>query len=349
MIEVLFCTKATYPPLTTFGYAHGMGETTLTPWQQKDWLEQISMWLSSRLNANVVLESGSTSDLRFITRFQLESASFYFKAGNKTREARLTAYLAQTYPKLVPEVIVYNAEHDWLVTRDGGQHLSLAADLNFWKTALTTLTYFHRNTDRLAAQRLGCPFYSFAELASRVEAFLRSTAGLEPWGLTKEQIQGLNEGLPRFHEAYEKVSSLGFRECFIHGDAQPMNALVNDRELLWFDWSEGHVAHPFLDVGWFFAWTSLPKRDLELFAHQNATVQLWNHYLREVGLEQSQARLADAMTVALLHRALYYHERFYTWVGSSKPQYVPYCPKLFLKLNDTRHLSQSPHNISALQ
>jgi aminoglycoside phosphotransferase (APT) family kinase protein len=118
-----------------------------------------------------------------------------------------------------------------------------------------------------------------------------------------------------------------------HGDAQPMNALVDSQTCRWFDWSEARIAHPFCDAGWLFAWTFLPKRDLALFNTANAATQLWEHYLHALGL-QTHVALKDAMRVALVQRILSYHERFYTWQGSTpnwRPQYVTYYLKLLLR------------------
>jgi hypothetical protein len=73
-----------------------------------------------------------------------------------TREARITAYLSNTFPKLVPEVFAYDPEKDRLLTGDSGQHLSTSAKVEVWHWALRHLATFQRQADRGAFQKLGC-------------------------------------------------------------------------------------------------------------------------------------------------------------------------------------------------
>jgi Phosphotransferase enzyme family len=255
--------------------------TTMRPWEQAEW-QEITNWIAAVLGIKAELlqfESTSSSDLRYIARILFISAKgntevFYFKAGDKTREAKVTAYLARTRPDLVPVVMAYDEERDWLLSRDGGQHLSNLAEIYVWQTALTKLADFQHNADTEGLQGLGCPFYSFETLADRGEAFLLNPAYLKSWEMIDEQITGFERILPHLHEAHTRITSLGLKESAAHGDAQPMNALANDKTCLWFDWCEASIAHPFTDVGWLLAWTFVPKRELPLFQHHTAASQL---------------------------------------------------------------------------
>jgi hypothetical protein len=233
-------------------------------------------------------------------------------------------------------VKIITAERDWLVTKDAGHHLSATGDLSHWETAVTKLATFHRHADPSAFETLGCPFYPFETLANRGEAFLRDISLLQNWGMTHGQIAELQQVLPHLLETCSKVKQFGLRECVLHGDAQPMNALVNDANVIWFDWSEGSVAHPFVEVGWFLAWTFLPKRELSFRTTPELAWQFWQTCVRARGIDDANLTPLDVMRLALIHRALVYHQKFYTWPGASqptRPQYVPYFLRLLLKTN----------------
>jgi len=132
------------------------------------------------------------------------------------------------------------------------------------------------------------------------------------------------------------VLALGLPPLPAHGDAHPMNALTGCGGV-WFDWSEGGVAHPLLDIGWFLAWLSHPARKaLPLRrAHPDAALALWHSYLRALNVTEADNLLADVMGLALMHRVLVYHERFHRWQGTVqgwRPEYVPYYLRCLLKL-----------------
>jgi aminoglycoside phosphotransferase (APT) family kinase protein len=313
------------------------------PWQQDDWLQTLQAWLQSHLKTQSVLDEPYSTDMVFVVRVQAGEKLFYFKAGDGSREAKISAYLAQTFPVLTPAVIAYDSERDWLLTKDAGQHLSLVADLNVWSEAVSKLAIFQQRADVSALQALGCPFDPFETLADRGEAFLRNTTYLQSWGMNDEQVAKLEHFIPHLHRAHDTIHALGLQEGPVHGDAQPMNALYDGHATRWFDWSEAHLAHPFNDVGWLLAWTFLPKRDLALFStelfnteelleRENVAAHLLGSYLRGWGLPK--VALKDVMGVALMQRVLSYHERFHSWQGSKpdwRPQYVNYYLRLLLR------------------
>jgi len=109
-----------------------------------------------------------------------------------------------------------------------------------------------------------------------------------------------------------------------------MNALIGCGGI-WFDWSEACVAHPHLDVGWFLAREKLlPPRQ----TYPDVAATLWQTYLRIFHLPETTG-LNDAVTLALMHRALVYHEKFGSWQGTIpgwRPESVPYTLRCLLKL-----------------
>jgi hypothetical protein len=173
-------------------------ETRARPWQKEGWSELIKDWLGSRLKADVVLGEPYRTDLVFVVRVQAGEKRYYFKAGDGSREARVSAYIASVFPDLTPEVIAYNGERDWLLTKDAGQHLSTFADVNVWQKTLVKLATFQGQADVTALQGLGCPFDRFETLADRGEAFLENQLYLQSWGMNNEQRESSSSSFLTF-------------------------------------------------------------------------------------------------------------------------------------------------------
>jgi Phosphotransferase enzyme family len=331
--EDFFTSKRYSPRVTLEESLQMVASPHARPWQREGWSECVLEWLSTLLPGELQLEAINADDLTCVMRFRIGEESVYFKAGYNSREAIVTARLASVFPNLVPEVIAHNPERNWLLTKDAGHYLSRSSSVNQWQASLFALATFHQAEPQLF-EGLELPFYPFADLANRGEAFLHDASVLQTWGLTDEQIEGLEQLIPSLYDAFGRVRALGLSACFTHGDAHPKNALTNDASCYWFDWSEAGFAHPFLDAGWFLAWTFLPtKQAVTLERTPRLAGRFWKHYLQARGIENTTITPGEVMRLALLHRALIYHEKFYTWHGATlpRPQYVPYFLRLLLK------------------
>lgn len=311
----------TYPPL----------EHART-WQQPGWFRETLRWLENTFGETVsAVRQVSTNDLACVTRVETENRIVYLKASETGLEAALSAHLADRYPELTPNVVAWDEHRHLLVTEDCGVRLSESSDVDVWHIAVENLAHFQRVADAHVFRALGCPVYTFTDLADRAETFtfLRDADALHRWGLTAPQVSALAERIPYVRHAHERVSAFGLPLLPAHGDAHPMNALTGCR--VWFDWSEACVAHPLLDVGWLLAREKLlPPRQ----TYPDVAATLWQTYLRIFHLPKT-TDLDDVVTLALIHRALVYHEKFGSWQGTVpgwRPEYVPYFLRCLLKL-----------------
>jgi len=116
-----------------------------------------------------------------------------------------------------------------------------------------------------------------------------------------------------------------------------MNALHGPEGCRWFDWSEASVAHPFMDVGWCLAWLMHPSRAALGVRrdHPEAASWLWRGYLQALEVPGAEPLIPEAVTLAMTHHALVYHDQYASWQGTvpgRRPQYVPYYLRLLLKV-----------------
>jgi hypothetical protein len=318
--------RSEYPPLERAG-----------AWQQPGWFRETLAWLERTLGETVLkVEQVNSYDLACTLRVETGRRAVYLKASETGLEATLSAHLAARYPKLTPEVIAWDERRHLLVTQDCGTRLSDSAEPNVWSAAVKTLAHFQRTADPQVFESQGCPIHAFRNLAERAATFLADTDVLRSWGLNEAHFTALADWVPHIGRAHERVLALDLPLLPAHGDAHPMNVLTGCK-VVWFDWSEGNLAHPLLDISWFLAWLSHPARDaLPLRqAHPDAATELWRSYLQELNVPEAAELLHDVTLLALIHRILVYHERFHSWQGTVpgwRPEYVPYYLRVLLKL-----------------
>ena len=282
------------------------------------------------------LEQVSLYDLACVLRARTESGSVYFKASVDALESAVTSHLSRTFPNLTPKVLAVHKTYGWLLTRGSGERLSGAADIKVWSDAFAKLAKFQGSSVNLKS--LGGAVHRFDTLAERAEAFLRDGVTLADWGLRDEQINALAELPPRIKRAHEQVNALGLPRGPAHGDAQPMNALFDkDGNVVWFDWSEASVAHPFMDVGWCLAWMMNPARETlpVCRAYGDAPARLWRAYLKALDAPDAEDLMGDAVILAMTHRAVVYSAKYAAFEGTVpdwRPQYAPYYLRQLLKM-----------------
>ncbi len=277
----------------------------------------------------------SRDDFAVVDKIETEQTLVYFKAGNSL-EARITAELADNFPDLVPRVLGCDFSKDWLLTESGGQRLSEEADLSLWLVAARKLGEFHRQSTKEQILSIGCPEFPFEALLQEFRSFLGQRGWLDYWDIDRKLKLALQFALPRLEVAHQNILSLGIPETCCHGDSQPMNALSGKCGITWFDWREAAIAHPLTDIGWMLSWL-LPKRpELVIRPTRSILAQLYRAYCVGYGMEHSsglEANIDDAILVAMLHRVIAYHEKYYSWSGT-KPYYVTYYLKRIVKITN---------------
>lgn len=303
-------------------------------WQQAGWYARTLRWLSERLallgeTCTSTVTQVSTYDLGCVLHASTSGGGVYLKASETPHEARVTRRLAVSRPDLLPEVLAIDEGRNLLLTRDAGARLNEVDDIDAWGEAVTKLALLHREVAPEALDSLEAPEYEFMRLPALASRLLLDGAALRGWGLGDEVIASLAETVPKVEAAHRRVSALQLPLALTHGDAHPMNALVGSQRVVWFDWPEAGIAHPFVDAGWFFAWLSHPTRaGMPMRTrHPDAVERLWNLYLEALGEQEAADLLGDAITLALAHRAVMLHHRYWSWEGTVpgwRPQYAPY-------------------------
>ena len=119
-----------------------------------------------------------------------------------------------------------------------------------------------------------------------------------------EQLEPAERALlPRradqLREAITELAAMGVPETLLHGDLHPRNLAVRDGRVLAFDWTDGAVSHPFLDLVTFFEQRSPLSEDPRV---KDAYLAEWAEYAapaelrRALGLAEELGALHQLMT-----------------------------------------------------
>jgi hypothetical protein len=108
--------------------------------------------------------------------------------------------------------------------------------------------------------------------------------------------------LPRrgeqLREAIIELTAIGVPETLVHGDLHPRNVAVRDGQVLAFDWTDGAVSHPFLDLVTFVEERSPLSMDLRV---RDAYLAEWEDYASPAELRRA---LDLANEVGALHQVM---------------------------------------------
>jgi hypothetical protein len=166
-------------------------------------------------------------------------------------EASITAALARRTPDQVPEVLAIEPVEGWLLMGDIGHRILGKQPEATWADGLRQIPTLQRawvgHTEGLVAA--GAQVRPVSSLSDALPGFIdREGLGdrLEP------EIRDRWVGaIPRLVDMCRRLDDVGLPETVVHGDLHPWNIALNDGGLRVFDWSDGAVGNPFLDLAVF--------------------------------------------------------------------------------------------------
>lgn len=249
---------------------------------------------------------------------ETDVGTFWFKQVPQfmAHEAALTAWLSTVRPGAVPDLV--SAGGDWFLAEafdPPAEGRSLESPYGL--LAELQLEVADR-TDELL--ELGCPDRTPTNLLDELRALAARPEMLEP-----ALAQRLLDVLPRLGDLVEQLQESPITPSVVHGDLHAGNWTRRPNgSWLVFDWTDGCVAHPFVDLG------LLPSKDVELRDARLASyLSPWRNAF---GDDTVAATLAAALPIAAGFHALSY-ERIVDGVGAAdsgswKPAVASHVTKL---------------------
>ena len=167
-------------------------------------------------------------------------------------EARLTRFLAQHFPDVVPQVVAAEPARRWLLmTTCRGRKLEQIADIAVWERAANRYARLQvACIDHVPAlNALGCPTRDLGQLALSIESLAADAALLpRPGGLTRAEHSRFVALVPELLRHCDELAASGIPYSLEHGDFWPGNVFCDDTSCVFIDWEDAVVSHPFFSL-----------------------------------------------------------------------------------------------------
>lgn len=279
------------------------------PWARRGWYGEARGWIAAQLAALDLVGTGTPTPFRTwgiscLLQVPVEGAPLFFKAGALlplfANEARLTNGLATLFPDAVPRPLALSEERGWMLLPNldvpepapwgvarRAQMLAAAAELQIRSIP---------HAETLLA--CGALDRRLPRLAEQIDTLLADDQALS----TVEPAIGaaLRAARPALMERLERLAATPLPATLVHGDLHQGNVVQQgDGRFLFYDWSDGALAPPFVDLLELFWEEDTDAREPLLQAY----LQPWRRYLPGEDLD-ALWRLARPL-VALHHAVSY--------------------------------------------
>jgi hypothetical protein len=289
-------------------YLDGLGHVPAarSAWSLPGWRDELGAWLDAelqRLGRRLVeLEQVKVWGISTVLRVQTDRGELWFKVSAQlplfVNEAVVTQRLARRFPGYVPAPVAVEPRRGWILLEpfevvDWGAPLDVRCELFRRFAGLQVRTA--ELTKGLLAD--GCLDRRLGVLEDQVDELLADRRALHR--LTTAEVRALRRLAPRLHELIGRLDALGLPPTLVHGDLHPANVARVDGEIVYFDWTDGCVAHPFVDL-----------HSLQWERDEAAREAILDAYLepwREVATEETlREAVVLARVVTPLHHAVSY-------------------------------------------
>ncbi len=240
--------------------ASGLQTPLRVPWAYPGWYAQAVAWISEQLHLchyhlRAPIEQWHIRVWSCVLRVPTTSGDLYFKAASQafSYEPLLTASLAALWPAHCPAVLAVEVERAWMLLCDAGVPLRkhpLARDLATWERLLAL--FAHMQLDSLAHQErllaAGCPDRRTTRIPALFSQLMLDRAAFyigQPGGLNVQEYERLSAMSGEVAQLCTALASYGIPDALHHDDFHSANMAVQNERLLFFDWAESAVAHPF--------------------------------------------------------------------------------------------------------
>jgi hypothetical protein len=276
-------------------------------WAQPGWLPEVREWIegeAARLgHALVGLEQVKHWSISSVLRIETDGPDLYFKVPARlplfVEEARLTAGLAERYPDHIPAPLAIEPERGWLLLPAFDDLFGWDAPLDDRREALRRFAALQRRTADVADELLadGCLDRRLGILETQVDPLVHDPEAVAR--LTADEVAELRRLAPWLKDVCRRLAALGLPSTLVHGDLHMLNVARLDGRLVYFDWTDACIAHPFIDL----LCLSWEKDEAIRAALLEAYLEPWQG---AETAERLQEAVALASVVIPLHHAISY-------------------------------------------
>lgn len=287
-------------------------------WTMRGWFAWATAWIRPQLSALGYTIDGPIEQLycwgiSSVLRIPTTTGKIYFKTslyaveeqlqaqkhmgrsplpllfGN---EAVLTRYLSTLYPDQVPRALAIEPQQAWMLMQDFGSVLGQYGDRTVWLEPMRTYSRMQIASVQHIEALLETGFQDrrLEKLLLHIPTLLSDTALLADDGLDASEIEQLRQYEPLLKTLCQQLATYNVPEALVHGDLHGSNIALQEGKYVFFDWTDGCIAHPFFDL-------AIIPDAIEV---QGKKRSLHDIYLEQWTMYESSSRLHEAYDIALV-------------------------------------------------
>lgn len=325
-----------------------MTNKTELRWHDPDWQKQAHEWIRAEAKRKSIQLTGEIEQphaLAWSTVMRVPSSKgmLFFKAtaDETIHEIALTEKLAAWLPDCMPDLVASDPARGWMLMRDGGEQLRASIrptkDVTPWEPVITKYAEAQiglaQHVDEVLA--LGIPDHRLAALPALYAQLLTDEEILmidKDKGLTSADFEKLQTMKPRFEQICADLAAFRIPESIDHGDFHDGNVLVKDGRIIFFDWGDASVTHPFVSLRTFFVSMEIAldiddwaPPTSEMLALRDSYLARWEGFASK---EQLLRAYHISRPVASIVKALLWHTTVSRLTGPLRDEYAWIVPEV---------------------
>ncbi|MBA2383619.1 MAG: aminoglycoside phosphotransferase family protein [Actinobacteria bacterium] len=226
------------------------------PWARPGWREHVETWLETevaRLGHRIIrLHQIKQWSISSVLRIETDGPCLYLKSPARlplfVEEATVTATLAELFPGYVPTPLAIEAREGWLLLPELREVMGWGAPLETRADMLRRFAGLQRRTAARTAELLaaGCLDRRLDVLETQIDPLLDDPEAVAR--VTPDDVADLRSRADDLKEACRQLAAVGLPDTLVHGDLHLGNVAREGGELVYFDWTDACIGHPFIDL-----------------------------------------------------------------------------------------------------
>ena len=282
------------------------------PWARSGWAADVRSWIqheTARLGHVLVgIEQVKQWSISSVLRVRTDGPTMYFKVPARlplfVEEGIVTARLAERFPGYVPAPLAVEPERGWLLLPEFDELFDWNAPLGTRADALRRFAGLQRRsaavTDELLAD--GCLDRRLEVLEAQIHPLLHDPVATARF--TVDETVELRRLEPALKQLCRRLDALELPATLLHGDLHMLNVARLNGNLVYFDWTDACISHPFLDL-----------ISLQWEPDETSRAVLLNAYLEGWDGEAEPEVLQEAVELAAVVRPLHHAVSYRTIVA----------------------------------
>ena len=321
---------------------------SILKWEDPNWQKQAHEWIRTQAEHQSIRITGEIEQPHMVPwstvmHIPTNEGMVFFKATavETVYESALTEKLAGWFPDCMPELVAVDTTRGWMLMRDGGEQLRASIrptqDLKPWEPVITKYAELQIGLAEYASEilALGIPDHRLVTLPALYEQLLADEDSLmidQEKGLTSAEFQQLRNLTSRFKQICADLSAFGIPASLNHGDFHDGNVLLKNGRIIFFDWGDASLTHPFVSLRTFFVSMEIALNLDDYAPPTSGMSDLLRCYLEKWEIFAPKDELLKAYQlskpVASIAKTLAWHQTISRLDGSLREEYAWIVPEV---------------------